>query len=212
VRLRDLSDRPNPLICLSSPIFKKFPFPPDPNQLYKSRRPVRHEGRIVIVTDAGRDAVDAAAEAEGRLWALRSVHRGGRPRRGRSDDPVDQHDRRGAPSHARRAAHQARTAHVRAPEMGAARGRIDISLHASVSRYSLRCQSCPEGSIERNQHGSRASLLAILTDREAALLCVIRLGFQTHTKIESDTTNPCRISHGPPAFPITMERLHRQEA
>ena len=47
----------------SSPVLfpKIFPFPPDPNQIYKPRRLVPLEGRIAIVTDAGRDAVDAAA-------------------------------------------------------------------------------------------------------------------------------------------------------
>ena len=38
---------------------KIFPFPPDPNQIYKPRRLVPLQGRIAIVTDAGWDAVDA---------------------------------------------------------------------------------------------------------------------------------------------------------
>jgi hypothetical protein len=42
-------------------IAKIFPFRPDPNQLYIPHRLVPTEGRIAIVTDAGRDAVDAAA-------------------------------------------------------------------------------------------------------------------------------------------------------
>jgi hypothetical protein len=41
-------------------LFEKiFLFPPDPNQIYILRRLVPLEGRIAIVTDAGRDAVDA---------------------------------------------------------------------------------------------------------------------------------------------------------
>jgi hypothetical protein len=36
-------------------------FPPDPNQIYNPRCLVPYKGRIAIVTDAGRDAVDAAA-------------------------------------------------------------------------------------------------------------------------------------------------------
>jgi hypothetical protein len=40
---------------------KIFPFPLWPNQIYIPRRPTPLEGRIAIVTDAGRDAVDAAA-------------------------------------------------------------------------------------------------------------------------------------------------------
>jgi hypothetical protein len=47
-----------PCPALSSKIFS---FPPDPNHLHVRRRPTPHEGRIAIVTDAGRDAVDAAA-------------------------------------------------------------------------------------------------------------------------------------------------------
>ena len=41
------------------PFAKIFPFPPDPNHFYIPRRLVPSEGRIAIVTDAGRDAVDA---------------------------------------------------------------------------------------------------------------------------------------------------------
>ena len=41
---------------------KKFPFSPDPNQIYNPRCPTpQSKGRIAIVTDAGWDAVDAAA-------------------------------------------------------------------------------------------------------------------------------------------------------
>jgi hypothetical protein len=48
---------------LGSPVLfpKIFPFPSDPNQIYKPRRLTPREGRIAIVTDAGWDAVDAAA-------------------------------------------------------------------------------------------------------------------------------------------------------
>jgi len=40
---------------------KIFPFPLDPNQIYINCRPVPLEGRLAIVTDAGRDAVDAGS-------------------------------------------------------------------------------------------------------------------------------------------------------
>jgi len=55
----DQSDFPCPVL------FRKiFPFPPDPNHFYIPRRLVPHEGRIAIVTDAGRDAVDADGAAD----------------------------------------------------------------------------------------------------------------------------------------------------
>ena len=63
-----------------------------------------------------------ALEEEWAPLGVRAVHRGGRPRRRRSDDPVDEHNRRGAAGHGRGAAHQARAAHLRAQKMGAARG------------------------------------------------------------------------------------------
>jgi hypothetical protein len=44
-----------------APFAKIFPFRLDPNQMYMPRHPVPKEGRIAIVTDAGWDAVDAAA-------------------------------------------------------------------------------------------------------------------------------------------------------
>src|SRR5258708_7354868 len=55
-----------------APFAKIFLFPPDPNHFYIHRRLVPLEGRIAIVTDAGWDAVDAAAsgaqrESQGRL-------------------------------------------------------------------------------------------------------------------------------------------------
>ena len=46
--------------------FPKFRLPPDPNQLYMPAVPPRFEGRFAIVTDVGRDAVDASgAKDEG---------------------------------------------------------------------------------------------------------------------------------------------------
>ena len=44
-----------------APFAKIFRFPFHPNQIYIVSRPTPLEGRIAIVTDAGRDAVDAAA-------------------------------------------------------------------------------------------------------------------------------------------------------
>ena len=61
---------------LSSPFSKIFPlFTPTPNHFTYSRRPVPPEGRLAIVTDAGRDAVDVdvpitngmEADGEGRV-------------------------------------------------------------------------------------------------------------------------------------------------
>ena len=56
--------------------FPKLWFSPDPNQLYISHRLVPLEGRIAIVTDAGRDAVDVdvpltnGAKADGEVvWS-----------------------------------------------------------------------------------------------------------------------------------------------
>jgi hypothetical protein len=40
---------------------KIFLFRPTPNHFYTRRRLVPHKGRIAVVTDAGRDAVDAMA-------------------------------------------------------------------------------------------------------------------------------------------------------
>jgi hypothetical protein len=61
---------------LSSPIRKNISVFPNPNQNYMIRRLVPLEGRIAIVTDAGRDAVDAdapitnGAEADGEVvWS-----------------------------------------------------------------------------------------------------------------------------------------------
>jgi len=58
------------------PFAKIFLFSRTPNQNYMIRRLVPLEGRIAIVTDAGRDAVDAdalltnGAEADGKdVWS-----------------------------------------------------------------------------------------------------------------------------------------------
>jgi hypothetical protein len=40
---------------------KTFPFPPHPKHFYTPGHPVPHEGRIAVVTDVGRDVVDASA-------------------------------------------------------------------------------------------------------------------------------------------------------
>jgi hypothetical protein len=45
--------------ALSSPLCKNIPIPTRPKSLTYPRRLVPHEGRLAIVTDAGRDAVDA---------------------------------------------------------------------------------------------------------------------------------------------------------
>src|SRR2546430_14546529 len=44
-----------------APFAKIFCFAPEANQFTDSRRPVPKEGRLAIVTNAGRDAMDAAA-------------------------------------------------------------------------------------------------------------------------------------------------------
>jgi hypothetical protein len=61
----DFARRANQFVfCQSAcpaPFAKIFSFAPNPNQFTESRRPVPIEGRFAIVTNAGRDAVDAAA-------------------------------------------------------------------------------------------------------------------------------------------------------
>ena len=66
------------MICLSrpAPIAKIFLFPSEANHLFICRCLVPLEGRLAIVTDAGRDAVDAdvpitnGAEADGEaVWS-----------------------------------------------------------------------------------------------------------------------------------------------
>jgi hypothetical protein len=56
------------------PLQKYFLFSSDPNHILIRRRPVPHEGRLAIVTDAGRDAVDAGGADD-------EQHPGGRPSR-----------------------------------------------------------------------------------------------------------------------------------
>src|SRR5439155_26658317 len=51
-----------------APFAKIFLFSPEANQFTDSCRLVPLEGRIAIVTDAGRDAVDAAASGDVRGW------------------------------------------------------------------------------------------------------------------------------------------------
>jgi hypothetical protein len=46
------------------PSQKIFRFAADPNQIHNSRHPVPTEGRFAIVTDVGRDAVDAGGAAD----------------------------------------------------------------------------------------------------------------------------------------------------
>jgi hypothetical protein len=47
-----------------APIAKIFRFPSTPSHLHIFRRLVPHKGRIAIVTDAGRDAMDAGGAAD----------------------------------------------------------------------------------------------------------------------------------------------------
>jgi hypothetical protein len=57
----DQCDLPRPVLFP-----KIYPFPLHPNQIYIDRRPVPQEGRLAIVTDAGRDAMDAGGVADER--------------------------------------------------------------------------------------------------------------------------------------------------
>ena len=64
------------MLPVQSPLAKIFPFPSDPNHFTYPRCLVPLEGRLAIVTDAGRDAVDAdvpianGAEADGEVvWS-----------------------------------------------------------------------------------------------------------------------------------------------
>jgi hypothetical protein len=64
-----------PLLIFRSPapLAKIFPLTRRANQIYNSRRLVPLEGRLAIVTDAGRDAVDAGgAKDEGAARGRRS--------------------------------------------------------------------------------------------------------------------------------------------
>ena len=58
---RNLLSRFNLICPVQSPCSKIFRFAATPNHFYIRRRPVPLEGRLAIVTDAGRDAVDADA-------------------------------------------------------------------------------------------------------------------------------------------------------
>jgi hypothetical protein len=68
--------RARSFIFLSSPVCKNISVFPKPNQNYMIRCPAPSEGRFAIVTDVGRDAVDAdalltnGAEADGKdVWS-----------------------------------------------------------------------------------------------------------------------------------------------
>ena len=51
----------NAILPVQSPFAKTFLFAPYPNHFHIPTHPTPLEGRIAIVTDAGRDAVDADA-------------------------------------------------------------------------------------------------------------------------------------------------------
>jgi hypothetical protein len=59
----NLLSRFNLIWVVQSPLAKIFRFPFTPNQWLFRAVSTREEGRIAIVTDAGRDVVDAAASA-----------------------------------------------------------------------------------------------------------------------------------------------------
>ena len=54
------------MLPVQTPSAKIFPFPFDPNHLHNVRRLVPHKGRIAIVTDARRDAMDASGATDER--------------------------------------------------------------------------------------------------------------------------------------------------
>jgi hypothetical protein len=60
----DLPDRLPPTRGCQALFVKIFCFSEDPNHLYISRRPAPPKGRIAVVTDAGRDAVDAGGASD----------------------------------------------------------------------------------------------------------------------------------------------------
>src|SRR6266849_1621589 len=72
-RFNRIARRANHLISCPAPFAKIFRFAPDPNHFYIPCRLVPNEGRIAIVTDAGRDAVDAAASGDVRGWQGGSI-------------------------------------------------------------------------------------------------------------------------------------------
>jgi hypothetical protein len=57
----NLLNRFNLIWVVQSPLAKIFRFPCTPNQWFFRAVSTRQEGRIAIVTDAGRDVVDATA-------------------------------------------------------------------------------------------------------------------------------------------------------
>jgi hypothetical protein len=59
----NLLKRFNLIWVVQSPLAKIFRFPCTPNQWFFRAVSTRQEGRIAIVTDAGRDVVDATASA-----------------------------------------------------------------------------------------------------------------------------------------------------
>jgi hypothetical protein len=76
LRAGDLPRRANQSFACPASFVKIFLFSFDPNHFTYHCRPVPHEGRLAIVTDAGRDAVDAdvpitnGAEADGEVvWS-----------------------------------------------------------------------------------------------------------------------------------------------
>jgi hypothetical protein len=52
------------MLPVQSPLAKIFRFHSDPNHLHVSHRLVPMEGRFAIVTDAGRDAMDAGGASD----------------------------------------------------------------------------------------------------------------------------------------------------
>jgi hypothetical protein len=64
LRTAPITELPHPgksVSWLSSPVCKNISIHARPKSVLEPRRLVPHEGRIAIVTDAGWDAVDAAA-------------------------------------------------------------------------------------------------------------------------------------------------------
>src|SRR5229473_6334471 len=57
----DLPRRANHRLACPAPFAKIFPFRPDPNHFYIPHHPVPQRGGSRVVTNAGRDAVDARA-------------------------------------------------------------------------------------------------------------------------------------------------------
>jgi hypothetical protein len=66
--LPNLPDGQHSKSVSSAPSLKIFPFPSEANHLFICRRLVPLEGRLAIVTDAGRDAVDAGDVKRRMTW------------------------------------------------------------------------------------------------------------------------------------------------